>query len=128
MLSLANLGSAKLNGANLREAYLTFANMSVYSDAEYSHKPSDEELIDAEMEPGLTTDSPINEAMSRGDMDEANRLIAESLDGADLTGADLTGAKLYGADFFGAKGITNEQLSKAETLQGATMPDGSKRI
>ncbi len=123
-LSLANLGSTSLNGANLSYTYLSFANLSVASNAEHAPQPSREELIDAESQ--LFTDSPIDEAMSRGDMDEANRLIAEDLNGADLTGADLTEAKLYKANLFGAKGTTTRQLSKARSLYGTTMPDGSK--
>ncbi len=48
---------------------------------------------------------------------------------ADLTGtslkrADLSSANLAGANLTGAT-VTNEQLSKAKSLQGATMPDGS---
>ena len=41
-----------------------------------------------------------------------------------LYGADLRGADLRGADLWAAKGVTNEQLSEASSLEGATMPDG----
>lgn len=43
----------------------------------------------------------------------------------DLEGADLGEAVLYQADLPGAK-VTDEQLATAETLKGATMPDGTK--
>ena len=45
---------------------------------------------------------------------------------ADLSLADLNGANLNEADMRGAEKWTEEQLSKAESLEGATMPDGSK--
>jgi uncharacterized protein YjbI with pentapeptide repeats len=56
-------------------------------------------------------------------------LIGTSLTYAELRGADLTGAELYGADLrganlSGAKGWIEEQLEQAESLEGATMPDG----
>ena len=45
---------------------------------------------------------------------------------ANLTGADLTGATLTRANLKGVTGITVEKLKKqAESLKGATMPDGS---
>ena len=46
---------------------------------------------------------------------------------ADLHGSDLHGADLSGANLEGAVGITTEELEKqAHSLEGATMPDGSK--
>jgi len=45
--------------------------------------------------------------------------------GTNLSEADLTGAGLTGADFSGTN-VTLKQLEKAKSLQGATMPDGSK--
>lgn len=44
---------------------------------------------------------------------------------ANLHGAILYGAKLSGAILKDATGITTEQLDKAKSLKGATMPDGS---
>jgi uncharacterized protein YjbI with pentapeptide repeats len=50
-----------------------------------------------------------------------------SLKGANLAGADLTGANLTRANLNGVTGIAVEILKKqAKSLQGATMPDGSK--
>jgi uncharacterized protein YjbI with pentapeptide repeats len=43
---------------------------------------------------------------------------------ADLSGVDLSGADLSEAILSGAK-VTDEQLAKAKSLKGATMPDGS---
>ncbi len=47
------------------------------------------------------------------------------LSGADLAGADLAGADLTKANLSGTR-VTEEQLKKAMSLKGATMPDGSK--
>jgi uncharacterized protein YjbI with pentapeptide repeats len=44
--------------------------------------------------------------------------------GTDLSEADLRDADLRDANLGDAKGITNEQLSAAYSLEGATMPDG----
>jgi uncharacterized protein YjbI with pentapeptide repeats len=46
------------------------------------------------------------------------------LSGADLRFANPIGANLSGADLSDAVGVTNEQLSAAASLEGATMPDG----
>jgi hypothetical protein len=55
------------------------------------------------------------------DLSEAN------LSYVDLRGADLREADLSGADLNGAIGVTKEQLDQqAESVEGATMPDGSK--
>jgi uncharacterized protein YjbI with pentapeptide repeats len=45
---------------------------------------------------------------------------------ADLSGADLSGAYLKEADLSGAIGWTEEQLTAARCLEGATMPNGQK--
>jgi uncharacterized protein YjbI with pentapeptide repeats len=43
-----------------------------------------------------------------------------------LPGADLEGADLEGADLLDANEVTKKKLADAQSLQGATMPDGSK--
>jgi uncharacterized protein YjbI with pentapeptide repeats len=53
-------------------------------------------------------------------------LTGAGLRGAKLEGADLSGAILTGADMQGAANSTEEQLASAKSLQGATMPDGTK--
>ncbi len=53
-------------------------------------------------------------------------LCAARLAKADLSGANLAEADLSGADLSDARGLTEEQLSKAATLEGATMPDGQR--
>ena len=52
-------------------------------------------------------------------------LIAAILTGANLRDANLGKANLEGANLSGAN-VTSEQLDKATSLKGATMPDGTK--
>jgi uncharacterized protein YjbI with pentapeptide repeats len=44
-----------------------------------------------------------------------------------LRWADLSGANLEGADLRQARGWTEEQLAAAESLTGATMPEGNQQ-
>lgn len=48
------------------------------------------------------------------------------LSGADLRGADLSGANLSNANLRDARGWTDDQLSRASSLEGAIMPNGQK--
>jgi uncharacterized protein YjbI with pentapeptide repeats len=120
----ANLSKAKLIGANLSEALLLFANLS------------ETNLIDANLIGVSLNGAALNGAalwgadLSRAylggaDLIDAN-LSNANLGNADLKGADLKGADLSNANLTGATGTTPEQLAKAKSLQGATMPDGSK--
>src|SRR5918996_977305 len=52
-------------------------------------------------------------------------LTGAVLRGANPSGADLSGADLSGADLSYAWEWTNEQLARAGSLVGATMPDGT---
>jgi uncharacterized protein YjbI with pentapeptide repeats len=64
--------------------------------------------------------------LGQADLNDAD-LEAITLSGADLSGAHLSRADLTGAKLKGTKGITSEELHKqAETLEGATMPNGQK--
>ena len=57
--------------------------------------------------------------LSGADLNEA------ILSGANFNRADLSGAILSEANLKGARGVTEEHLKEAKSLQGATMPDGS---
>jgi hypothetical protein len=57
------------------------------------------------------------------DLSEAN-LSGADLSKADLSETNLSHANLSHANLSGAKGVTNEQLSAASSLEGTTMPDG----
>jgi uncharacterized protein YjbI with pentapeptide repeats len=67
-------------------------------------------------------DACLSGACLRGvDLDDSG----ETKRPADLSGVNLSGANLQGANLSGAK-VAKEQLEEAKSLQGATMPDGSK--
>jgi uncharacterized protein YjbI with pentapeptide repeats len=63
--------------------------------------------------------------LSGADLSNAE-LTETSLYKADLSGTDLGGAYLAEADLRGATGWTKAQLEAAESLEGATMPNGQK--
>ena len=97
-LSEANLSGANFNGANLSRAFLPSAT---------------------DPTAGLTV------------IQTATSLIRADLSGtvlshADLREANLNGANLNGASLASAIGLTKEQITAAESLEGATMPDGQK--
>jgi uncharacterized protein YjbI with pentapeptide repeats len=98
-LSSADLIGANLIGANLGGAYLIGANLSGAS---------------------LGVADLSGARLSRANLREAD------LGGANLSRADLSRADLSRADLGGAEGVTNEQLSAARSLEGATMPNGQK--
>jgi uncharacterized protein YjbI with pentapeptide repeats len=103
-LSLAHLGEA-----NLRDAYLNDAKLN----GAYLY---DTDLRGADLSGADLSDD-------EGSFNSGARMIRAHLAGADLSGADLTNADLSGADLTNAR-ITEEQLREAESLEGATMPDG----
>jgi uncharacterized protein YjbI with pentapeptide repeats len=49
-----------------------------------------------------------------------------NLSNTNVSGTILSSAELYSAYLSDATGETNEQLAEAKSLEGATMPDGSK--
>jgi hypothetical protein len=63
-------------------------------------------------------------SLKRADLRYAD-LEGANLEGANLEGANLEGANLEGANLEGAD-ISKDQLSKVASLEGATMPDGTK--
>jgi uncharacterized protein YjbI with pentapeptide repeats len=114
----ADFSGAKLMYANLSKADLSRANLS-------KANLSNTNLIEAEL-------SSAN--MFRADLSNANLLGASlyranlhlaNLSDAVLIGADLTGADLFGVNLHDAN-YTTEQLNQVESLQGVTMPDGTK--
>jgi hypothetical protein len=104
----ADLEGAHLEGANLSGAYLRGADLS----GAY--------LVDVDL-------SNAGELWEKGtDLWERGAGLTDAdLSGADLTGADLSNAYLAGANLEGAD-ITDEQLAMCKSLEGATMPDGTK--
>jgi uncharacterized protein YjbI with pentapeptide repeats len=94
----ASLSNADLNFLDLRGAHLSDAHLS------------DADLIFA--------------ALSDADLRNADLRNAD-LRGANLSDANLSDAYLGGANLEGVY-VTDEQLDQAISLEGATMPDGSK--
>jgi pentapeptide repeat protein len=104
------LKSADLDRVNLNRADLTDANLS-NANLPKAH------LFRADLSGTDLSNANLHKAF----------LIRSDLKGADLTDANLIGADLSNADLTGAEDITKEELeAQASSLQGATMPDGSK--
>jgi|SRR5215211_802668 uncharacterized protein YjbI with pentapeptide repeats len=127
-LSSADLSSAILNGATLNGADLS--NATLYKSQVKGTNLSDAVLSHAD----LSYASPLGADFEDADLSDAD-LSGALLSGADLSGAllvdanlsssILSEANLSGADLTDAK-VTEEQLEQAKSLEGATMPDGSK--
>jgi len=119
----ANLGSANLAGADLFEANLSDAILN-------QTKLSKANLTGADLRGCRLHEADLREA----DLSGANLNVGD-LVGANLRGAKLGGAKLLGvnlraadlsqADLSGTE-ITESQLEKVKSLEGTTMPDGTK--
>ncbi|HJR79081.1 MAG TPA: pentapeptide repeat-containing protein [Anaerolineales bacterium] len=114
----ANLGGAalfesRLNGADLTRADLSEANLTL-ADLRGCHL-NEADLRGADL-------SGVN--LNVGDLVGAD-LRKANLGGAKLLGADLSEADLSQADLSGTE-ITGTELGKAKSLDGTTMPDGSK--
>jgi uncharacterized protein YjbI with pentapeptide repeats len=146
-LSGANLSGTNLEGADLRWAALSEAALSEadLSEADLNYANlSGAHLEGAHLRWAHLSNADLSEAhLINADLSEAH-LSNANLEGAHLKGADLSNAALYSAnlsdailseaylysaylgdaDLGRAKGVTNEQLSAAKSLEGATMPDG----
>lgn len=119
----ANLRGANLTGANLAGADLFEANLS---GADLSHA----RLNGANLNGADLRGCKLNEAnLSDADLSGVNLsvgdLIRANLRGAKLEGARLAGADLSQADLSGTQ-LTKTDLEKAKSIEGATLPDGSK--
>jgi hypothetical protein len=98
------LKSTDLDRANLNRADLTDANLS---------------------NANLSKAHLFRTNLRRTVLSNAN-LSGAYLRNADLTGADLTDANLSNANFRKAEGVSCQQTEQAESLEGATMPNGQK--
>jgi hypothetical protein len=105
-LSFADLSNANLRQSALADSTLRGANLS-----------------NANVGPNFHTDLSL--AVLRGADLRGTSMIEANLEQADLSGADLRGAYMTDANLSRARNWTNEQLAKAESLVGATMPDGT---
>jgi uncharacterized protein YjbI with pentapeptide repeats len=113
--SKADLSKARLSGADLSKADLSKADLSKAI------------IVEADLSKATLSEADLSRAdLSRADL-SGQDLSNKDLSGATLSGAYLNEATLSGAILKGAIGIPIEELEKqARSLQGATLPDGSK--
>jgi len=126
--SRADLREANLHGADLCDIKLEEANLR-------GANLRSAILRNAVLRGAILCDTSMYGADLRGaDLGEANlggtNLQEAFLYGADLRGANLSGANLLDTTLVDANlcmaKVTNEQLARAMSLQGAIMPDGTK--
>src|SRR5215216_2967918 len=134
-LSEADLSDADLSQADLREAVLFDADLSEADLSEADLSEADLRganlrgtfLSDAFLRGAFLRDATLSDAtLSEAHLRDAY-LSGANLSYANLSGAFLRDANLFAANLSSAEGITNEQLdAQAESLEGATMPNGQK--
>jgi uncharacterized protein YjbI with pentapeptide repeats/membrane protein implicated in regulation of membrane protease activity len=113
LMTWANLIRADLSGVVLSGADLTWANLSG-ADLTWAN------LSGANLSGAVLSEAVLDRTnLSGADLSGAN------LSGANLSGANLSGANLTGVNLIGAK-VTWIQLAQAKSLEGATLPDGTK--
>lgn len=132
-LNDAQLSYANLKKANLHSAYLIGAKMQYaelwYTNLDTAHLDKadlkEARLVGANLHFASLKEAKLVKAyMYDAKLIEQSTFLATS-GLADLSAALLRGAILSGADLTGAK-FTEAQLKEIKSLQGATMPDGSK--
>ena len=126
-LNDADLEAITLTGADLHGADLRGASLGLGATLSWAY------LWGAELNNAVLSSAELAHAdLSHADLTGANlrwtlALQSISLREANLKEADLSRADLTGAKLKGTKGITSEELhQQAETLEGATMPNGQK--
>ena len=138
ILRRANLQSAHLRGvnfqvailwgANLQEAILERANLLGANLRKVNFQGAD--LRAADLQGADLQGANLQEAHLLGAYLVGARLRQADLRQAALQGADLREALLQGANlqeaYLQGANVTDEQLAGAQSLQGATMPDGQK--
>ena len=119
-LQLLNLSNINLGSANLVEAELYMTDLSKANLYQAN-------LTQAYMSRANLERANLNQATLYQATLYKTNLNSANLEKANLSNAYLRGANLSEANLKGAIGITNEELEKqAKSLEGATMPDGSK--
>jgi hypothetical protein len=110
-LAGADLRGADLRGADLSATDLRGANLEGADLSAFTGLPLERKAI------------PVGELL-QGVVPAPEK--GATLSWANLSDASLSGAILRRAILSYAEGVTNEQLAEAESLEGATMPDGQK--
>jgi uncharacterized protein YjbI with pentapeptide repeats len=122
-----NLSRTDFSGTTFRRADLTRADLS-------ETNLSGTNFLDAILREAILREANLREALllntnlfgavlEKANLKEA-LILKANLKEAFLEEADLSGA-ILSADMSGARDTTPEQLAKAKSLEGATMPDGS---
>jgi uncharacterized protein YjbI with pentapeptide repeats len=132
-LSSADLSDADLSGAKLKDADLSFASISganmsgtYLNRANLSETDSIEaDLSGADLSGADLSGADLSGAFLRDADLRETYLIETILSDTDLSDAKLSDAIIRGAKLRHARGVTDEQLLQAKTLEDTTMPDGS---
>lgn len=124
-LSEADLRGANLRGASLRKAKLQGANLS--EAGLYGADLRGANLREANLSGAKLHNAWLHKADLSGARLDNAILRGTRLCETKLQGATLIEARLYNADLSGAEGMTTEELvSQAHSLEGATLPDGTR--
>lgn len=129
-LSGASLVDARMLAAELRGANLSDANLQYAKAGTTRLRQRDLGAIRVPLRGANLSETIARRAdFSSSDLSEVNLSKADlrgaSLSGAHLLGADLNDADLSGVNLYRAN-VTEAQLARAASLEGATMPDGTK--
>lgn len=111
-LSSANLSKANLRNAVLLGAWLIDADLSGATLANADLRATFP--VNANLRESLLIDADLSSAV----------LVSAKLNGANMSGTNLSDAQLDRADLRDIQYWSIEQLSRAKTLEGTTMPDG----
>ena len=122
-LSATNLAGARLEGADLSGADLFEANLNGAHLNQSRLREAN--LNGADLRGSRLIEADIREANLTGVNLNVSDLVKADLRGANLDGVKLLGADLSQADLSGTQ-IPETELGKAKSLEGATMPDGSR--
>ena len=127
-LSSADLSDADLSGAKLKDADLSFASISgANMSGTYLNRAnlSETDSIEADLSGADLSGADLSGAFLRDADLRETYLIETILSDTDLSDAKLSDAIIRGANLRHARGVTDEQLLQAKTLEDTTMPDGS---
>src|SRR5215208_4315863 len=127
-LSSADLSDADLSGAELKDADLSFASISgANMSGTYLNRAnlSETDSIEADLRGADLSGADLSGAFLRDADLRETYLIETNLSDTDLSDAKLSDAIIRGANLRDARGVTDEQLLQAKTLEATIMPDGS---
>lgn len=124
-LAEADLSHSDLQGANLNKSYMSSTNLSGANL--HGANLSGADLFEANLNGADLRESRLNEADLSGVNLNVSDLVKADLRGAKLDGTKFLGANLSQADLSGTQ-VTGSELEKARSLEGTTMPDGTRHV